>query len=182
MDTRWKHPFTSVLSGATGSGKTVFVKNFLKHLDHMCDTVFERIILYYGAWQSGYKELGANIEFREGLPQTCDWSSDPRPKLVIIDDLMSESSSGKAIVNIFTKGSHHSNLSVIFISQNLFHQGKGQRDISLNAHYIVLFRNLRDRGQISHLSRQVYPDNPQFLTEAYWDATSRPYDYILLDF
>ena len=140
----------------------LFVKNFLKYIDSVSNTSFDRVILYYGEWQSRYRDLGKDIEFREGLPQNTDWVNDPRPKLVIIDDLMRESSSGGAIVNLFTKGSHHNNLSVIFITQNIFHQGKGQRDISLNAQYIVIFRNLRDRAQIRHLARQVYPENSRF--------------------
>ena len=94
---------------------------------------------------------------------------------------MRETSSGGAIVNLFTKASHHNNLSVIFISQNIFHQGRGQRDISLNAQYTVIFRNLRDRAQIRHLARQVYPENPRFLEEAYQDATSQAFGYLLLD-
>ena len=169
------------MSGPTGCGKTVFVKKFLKYIDRLSDTHFERIILYYGEWQSGYIDLGKDVEFREGLPQNTDWLIDPKPKLIIIDDLVRETSFGGAIVNLFTKGSHHNNLSVIFITQNIFHQGKGQRDISLNAQYIVIFRNLRDRAQIRHLARQVYPENPRFLEEAYWDATSQPYGYLLLD-
>ena len=147
----------------------------------MCDTRFERVILHYAEWQNGYRELGEKIEFREGLPQTGDYANDPRSKLVIVDDLMRESSAGGAIVDLFTKASHHNNLSVIFITQNLFHQGKGQRDISLNAQYIVIFRNLRDRAQITHLSRQLCPEDPRFLQEAYWDATSEAYGYLLLD-
>jgi len=122
------------------------------------------------------------IELREGLPRPEDYSSDPfSPKLVIIDDLMRESSLSEVrIVDLFTKGSHHKNLSVILISQNLFHQGRGQRDISLNANYIVVSKNPRDRAQIRHLARQVYPDDPKFLEEAYYDA-SRPHVYLLLD-
>jgi len=82
------------------------------------------------------------IEFREGLPCPEDYSIDPFSlKLVIIDDLMRESSRRRSI-----KGSHHKNLSVILISQNLFHQERGrvQRDISLNANYITVFKNPRD--------------------------------------
>jgi len=94
------------------------------------------------------------IESREGLPRLEDYSSDPlSPKLVIIDDLMKKSSSSEVIVDLFTKGSHHKNLSIILISQNLFHQGRGQRDISLDANYIVVFKNPRDRAQIRHLAR-----------------------------
>jgi len=60
------------------------------------------------------------IEFHEGLPRPEDYSNDPRsPKLMIIDDLMRESSLCDAIVGLFTQGSHHKNLSVILISQNI---------------------------------------------------------------
>jgi len=69
---------------------------------------------------------------------------------------MRESSSSDAIVDLFTKGSHHNNLIVIVISQNLFHQSHEQRDISLNVNYIVVFKNPRDRAQIRHLARQVF--------------------------
>ena len=89
--------------------------------------------------------------------------------------------SGNSVVNLFTKGSHHRNLSVFYLTQNLFHQGPGQRDISLNANYIVVFKNPRDRAQIKHLARQVYPENPLFLQESYLDATSRPHGYLVLD-
>lgn len=135
MDTRWSHPWTAIVAGPTGAGKTVFIRNFLKHIDVMSDTVFERVILYYAEWQNAYKELrvaGAVAEFREGLPQFEDFgANDTRPKLVILDDLMNESSSssaGQNVVNLFTKGSHHRNLSVFFLTQTLFHQGRGQRD------------------------------------------------------
>ena len=37
-------------------------------------------------------------------------------------------------LNLFTRSSHRCNLSVIYIVQNLFHQGKVSRSISLNSH------------------------------------------------
>ena len=181
MDTRWKHPWTSMLCGPTGCGKTEFVKRFLKYIDRMSDTRFQRVIFYYAEWQSGYRDLGKNIEFREGLPRSEDYTNDPRPKLLILDDLMRESSSSSVIVNLFTKGSHHKNISVIFITQNIFHKGKSQRDISLNTKYLVLYKNPRDRAQIQHLARQVYPEDPKFLQEAYLDATRTPHTYLFLD-
>ncbi|XP_071581967.1 uncharacterized protein [Temnothorax nylanderi] len=194
MDVRWKHPWTSIVCGPTGCGKTIFVKTFLRQLSHMSDVRFERVLFYYAEWQEAYRHLQYDareeavpkkkniIEFHEGLPRPEDYSADPlSPKLVIIDDLMRESSSCDAIVDLFTKDSHHKNLSVILISQNLFHHGRGQRDISLNANYIVVFKNPRDRAQIRHLARQVFPNDPKFLEEAYYDATSRPHGYLLLD-
>ena len=37
--------------------------------------------------------------------------------------------------------------------QNLFPKNKETRTISLNAHYMVVFKNPRDKSQISHLTR-----------------------------
>ena len=103
-----------MLSGPTGCGKTVYVQKFLKYIDSVSNTLFDRIILYYGEWQSGYRDLGKDIEFREGLPLSNDWVNDPKPKLIIIDDLMRESSSGGVIVNLFTKGSQPQELERYF--------------------------------------------------------------------
>lgn len=167
-----------MIAGPTSSGKTWFTKNFLKHLDVMSDVHFTRILFYYSEWQPAYKDLGSVVEFHEGLPKHADYSDDVQPKLLILDDLMREAN-GNTVANLFTKGSHHRNLSIIFITQNLFHQG--QREISLNSNYIVVFKNPRDRSQIRYLARQIYPECPQFLQESYLDATRKPHSYLLLD-
>lgn len=160
--------------------KIIFCQKILKHLGKMIDTDFNRIIFYYSEWQNTYLEMGKDVDFHEGLPQASDFSENNKSKLIIIDDLMRESSN-KTVVDIFTKYSHHKNLSVIYLTQNLFHQGKGQRDISLNTHYIVVFKNPRDRSQIQHFARQLYPENSKFIQEAYTDATKIPHGYLLLD-
>jgi len=65
--------------------------------------------------------------------------------------------------------------------QNFFNKNRHMRTISLNAQYIVLFKNPRDSSQFIHLAKQLYPHNSRFAHEAYVDATKRPYGYILLD-
>jgi hypothetical protein len=102
------------------------------------------------------------------------------PKLVIIDDMQSETD--KNMENYFSRGSHHFNLSLIRGIQNVFHQAKGNRDITLNCHYMVLFNNPRDRSQVSSFARQVNPQNTPFVVEAFMDATENPHTYLLFDF
>lgn len=188
MDLRWQHPFSAIVAGPSGSGKSFFVARFVKYSNVMCDTVFENIYWYHSPDLNPDDDISDSdvIQYRQGLPDMRDF--DGTPALVIVDDMMRESSAStaaaagsNAIVDLFTKGSHHRNLSVFFITQNIFHQGRGQRDISLNAHYIVLFKNPRDRAQIKHLARQVYPDDTRFIEEAYTDATRAPHGYLLLD-
>ena len=60
-------------------------------------------------------------------------------------------------------------------------QGKCSRTISLNTHVYVLFHNFRDGSSISTLGRQMYPGNSNVLTEAYKNATSKKYAYLLVD-
>ena len=79
----------------------------------------------------------------------------------MFDDQMIDASKDKRIVSLFTRGSHHRNLSVIYIVQNLFHQGKASGSKSLN-HYLVLFKNPRDKLQILTLAKQMYPGQTDF--------------------
>ena len=94
---------------------------------------------------------------------------------------MVQSSKDKHIADLFTKGSHHRNLFIIYIVQNIFHQGKEMRNISLNAHNIVLFKSPRDKQQVSMLARQVNSGKVQEFMRSYEDATSRPHGYLMLD-
>ena len=99
----------------------------------------------------------------------------------MFDDQMIDASKDKRIVNFFTRGSHHRNLSVIYIVQNLFHQGKGSRSISLNSHYLVLFKNPRDKLQILTLGKQMYPGQTDVFLNQYEEAVKRPFGYLLID-
>jgi len=62
--------------------------------------------------------------------------------LLVIDNLMQETDG--TVANLFTKGSYHRNVSVVFLAQNLFPTNKFTTAMSLNAHYMVLFKNPRD--------------------------------------
>ena len=79
----------------------------------------------------------------------------------MIDDQLQEASNNNQIRNLFTKGSHHRNLSVIYLLQNVFHQGKINQTVSWNCKYLVLFNNPRDKMQIMTLAKQMSPRNTQ---------------------
>ena len=187
MDFRMQHPFTSIVSGMTGSGKSYFVKQLLENIeDTMCPKP-KRILWLYGQDQSLYGELKTNvpsIEFYRGIPPDLDndeFLDTKIPNLIIIDDLMSDCKNDERLTRLFTIGSHHKNLSIIFLVQNLFLQGREMRNISLNTHYFIIFKNPRDNLQISVLARQMYPGKSKFLVEAFEDATACAYGYLFLD-
>ena len=180
MDTRWKHPFTCMVAGPTSCGKTEFVSRLLRHAQEKIDPPPDKVLWFYGEWQDAYAKLKdeLQVEFIEGLPDPN--MLDPQHRnLAVVDDLLSETDA--RVTKLFTKGSHHRNTSVIFISQNLFDKNRENRTISLNSHYIVLFKSPRDVQQVETLARQMYPGNSQFMREAFADATREPYSYLLID-
>lgn len=170
------HPFTCIVAGPTGCGKSNFVTTFIKNADKLCNVGFRKIIWCYAEMQPLYNLN--NVHYCHGLPDISLFDGN-QPELIIIDDLMCETD--ERVVNIFTKGSHHRNISIFYITQNLFHQGKGQRDISLNASYIIYFKNPRDKRQIQYIAQQVCPENSKFIQDAYNDSTNKPYGYLMMD-
>ena len=177
MDVRWQHPFTCMVAGPTQSGKTEFVKQFIRHVESMVTPIPSKIVWSYGEWQPAYQSLLDKVEFVQGLPDLPLYSQEPL--LVVIDDQMH--GVDQRISSLFTKGSHHRNLSVIYIVQNLFDQHKEHRTISLNAHYLVIFKNPRDGSQIVHLAKQMYPGKTHYVRQAFTLATRQPHGYLLID-
>ncbi|GFQ75149.1 uncharacterized protein TNCT_27921 [Trichonephila clavata] len=85
------------------------------------------------------------------------------------------------IAELFTVTSHHSRISVILILQNLFPRTKVMRDISLNAQYIILFKNNRNVGQIQCFARQLYGNKASAFMDAYKKSTQGNFNYLLVD-
>ena len=177
MALKLKHPFTCIVAGPSGSGKTVFTTRLIENTKNMIEPAPDRVLWCYGVYQSFFNET-KNVEFHKGLPNLDVFDGKQRV-LLILDDLMHETDD--RVSQIFTRVSHHKNLSVLYLTQNLFYGSKQNRTISLNSHYVVLFKNARDATQISHLAGQMYPGKSKFMIEAYRDATSNPFSYLLVD-
>jgi len=169
----WQHPFSAIVAGPSGSGKTHFVIKFTENANRVMNPSPLKILYCYGAYQDIFSQL-PQIEFHEGLP---DLELLTARTLLIIDDLMSEAD--QRVTDIFTKHSHHRDVSVMFLTQNLFY--KCARTMNLNAHYLVLFKNPRDASQIAYLARQIFPLKSKFMIESYEDATADPYSYLVVD-
>lgn len=173
-DASLKHPFTMLVSGPTGVGKTVFTQKMLS--SSFFDPPPNRIVWAYSEWQKSYESFP--FTYVKGLENLDEVMAQVEgPQILVVDDLMGEDT--PTLEQWFTKKSHHRNVSVIYIVQNLF--DKQQRTISLNAHYLVLFKNPRDTSQIGVLARQMYPGRSKFMQEAYEDATKETRGYLFVD-
>ena len=126
---RWPIPLRSVsgfnlniraaymVAGMTGSGKTAWVQSLLTQAYRMINLPPERIVRCYSQWQSAYMDLLVtvpNIEFVKGIPTALEQDSYfnvNKRNLIVLDDQMIDAGKDQRIVNLFTRGSHHRNLS-----------------------------------------------------------------------
>ena len=192
----FQHPSTCLIAGPTGCGKTNFVSKIIETLNSESSLIHPtptRIVWVYNEWQPLYEKLMGmkgdklSMEFVKlnngNLNEIYESFTQSEINLLILDDLMSSASTNqkKQILQLFTQGSHHRNLTIFYIVQNLFDQGSSSRAISLNAQYIVVFKNPRDSAQIGYLAQQAFPKSPKFLEEAYQDATRNPHTYLMLN-
>ena len=165
------------------TGKSRLIFKLLGNVQVMIDSPPENIKYFYSEYQDTFAEIKSlvpNFEFIERVPDVIFDSINPKTRnLYIFDDMMGERDS--VIAKLFTKKSDHGNLSVIYIVQNLFHQSKDHRTISLNASYIVLTKNVRDASQVIHLAKQIYPNNVKYFQQAYQMATAEPFSYLFID-
>jgi hypothetical protein len=181
----FKQPFTCIVSGPTGSGKSTFCIELLQNLESLCtERNFDGGIIGCYSERTAVPSqhlatLKRNIQFHEWEPANFN-NAQGRPTLIILDDLLNEVYL-KDVSLLFTKGSHYRNISVILITQNLFHQGRNARDISLNAKCLVILKNVRDKNQFTYRARQVFPEDSDGLYKAYQDATQRLHGYLVVD-
>lgn len=174
-----------LLSGSTGCGKSTFICRLLTDLDASVDTKIEQVVWFYAESNSRPSfppqlEQKLNLKFQKGVPEKFV-NETGGGVLIILDDLMDETGDDERVSQLFTRASHHQQISIILTTQNLFHQGKFFRTISLNSKYIVIFKNPRDSLQALALSKQVYPENSRELNKVYKLATVRPFAFLLLD-
>ena len=173
-------PCSIMISGCTSSGKTTWVKKVLENKDVLFDQPPHNILYCYGAWQPLYEKM-TSIKFHEGLPtkeEIADFA-EGKPSLIVLDDLLADVVKDDFTQALFTRGSHHKNITVLYVTQNAFCQGKCARTISLNCAYLVLFKNPRDVYQIRLMGRQI--GLPLTLPEAYDDCMEYKYGYLVVD-
>jgi len=191
MDLRFKTPSSFLLGGPSQSGKTTFVFNILSNID----TLFanpnckQNVIYFYNVWQPAYelfkprnivKEWINKIPTAEDIKEKTMMYKDNGGSILILDDFAEELD--KNIAELFSVLCHHTNSVVFLMMQNIFSKNKAMRDISLNATYIVLFKNPRDSSQIVHFAKQFAPGKTKDLVKAFHEATDPDYSYMLFDF
>ena len=163
----------------TGSGKTVWLSKLIKYRHEVFHPVPERVIYSYQRYQDIFNTM-EGVQFIQGL-QKLDYDPN-KPTLLICDDQQNSQESLKELEMIYTVDSHHSNMSVIMVTQNLFLRSSQYRTISLNCQYYFIFRSARSTNQVRTLAQQLYTGRGVIdMVTVYKRATSTPFSYVLID-
>ena len=180
MDLRIHCNRTMCMAGPSHSGKTTFVMELLDRRNEVFDCTPNRVVWCFGIYQHA---LNSMLE-QKGYVLHSDIisTSEIQPyDIIVLDDLFHEGKNSQDVTAMFTRAAHHKPCFIIFIMQNLFPPGKDSRTRSLNTHYLVVFKNPRDKSQVEFLARQILPRNPKTLIHIFEAATERPHSYLFLD-
>ena len=171
-------PARIIIAGYSNSGKSELCSNLVEIYHEKFNT-----ILYCGVKSHKLQEnpdINEKLIVSDEILNPFDYTFNG-DTLYILDDCFLEAIESKFVVNAFTKG-RHENISIIFITQNVFFSGKYARSIALNCSHYILMRN-RDLGQIEVLGRQLYGKGKgKEFVEIYKKALSvNTYGYLLID-
>jgi hypothetical protein len=188
IDISFKNASNHLITGATGTGKTVIVYKLLKYKNILFKNPPYKVIYYYSLWQPIFTKLqNENLvdDFFIDIPKKdslCEIlkTYNAGHTLIIFDDLLEQVND--LMSEAFRVYASKFNTSFIFISQNLFHKNPNYRTMSLNAHYIYICKAIRDKSQINHFAKQYSPNRNKPLLDAYDAATKdKPYSFFLVD-
>ncbi len=190
-DLRLKCPFSLILAGPSGSGKTTWVEKLLKEFSLVANggERYRKLLWFSGSnqpelFQCIKNSFDGDSKFFTAIPEHLyEWiEANGQGSTIIIDDLMHEIANMKDIGKLFTRGRSHLNCNVITLWQNIFPKGTEIRNLSLNAQYVVVFKNRRDKSQIQFFAQQVLPRKSKVFLDIFAKATAQPYGYLLCDF
>ncbi len=189
-------PSRLVIAGPTMSGKSTFALKLIQYRNLVYTHPFSRILYalpeeslhLHQTFLAQLREACESIEIIEGLPdiQELHLATEKNShKLLVLDDLMMKAFASTSLLDLITRTSHHSNISVVIVTQSMFLPAKHRLTLIRNCSEKVIFHDKIDQMQLSIVSRQIFPSKPRFLQECfdfiYKNTAKLDLKYVLLD-
>ena len=135
-------------------------KKAVKYKEQLIDKEPNHVLYCYGEINPEIMKLKhQGIELFNGIPTIADILQRPSGMLLILDDLINDVDP-KFLEILYTRGSHHWNVSVITVTQNLF--DKNIKVPRINSHYIILMKNPQGLLQIKTLGTHLFPGKTKY--------------------
>ena len=183
-DTKIKAPFCMTISGQSGAGKSTIAMKLIEKRRELIDIPPKSVLYCYGHYNARIPEIQKmGIKVCSGIPPDDLLEKMPKPLLLIFDDLMLQLNNKREyIAELVTRRSHHSDISILFLVQNLFE--KSYKIVRDNSQYIILLNSPSAALQIRTLGTQLFPgkNGLQYFLSAYKQAVNeRKFGYLVID-
>ncbi|CAB4013526.1 Hypothetical predicted protein [Paramuricea clavata] len=163
------HPFMMTICGPTQSGKTHLMVEIIKDIDKLIIPTPDKLLYLYTAEQPIYEEIKEIVHgnYKTSSLKVCEFYDCTRlgiptienikpllgeRTLLILDDLMVLAMSSKEntdnLNNLASRDSHHLNISVFFVCQNLNYGNGKLRNMRINSMYHLVFNSHTDSRDI----------------------------------
>jgi len=179
------YPFTSMIVGSSGSGKSTWVRDLIKHWNHAVPNSpkLKRLRLVYSVYQDIYDDLISHlepdciVETMSEIPmekfksdEYWEMPNGTGDQILILDDIMARALNNKELAEImetlFTIRSHHNNLALVCCAQDLFRSNQSIRSCLRNTNYLVVTPSFQNMTLLVSLQKQLFAGKPGILTEA----------------
>lgn len=187
--TVFSHPTQIIISGPTKAGKTTLTTQILCNREKMFPEPGLREIYWFYTMESSTERIRdqlLGVNFIQGHPtlhklESMDASV---PKLVVLDDMQDmtdKKSTFEELKKLFTAVSHHCNMSVIFIVQDIY-VNKNMTRLANQAENLLAMCNGASAYQLPKLSNKLFgPGHEPFIRWAMSDVRSHSsHGYLLL--
>jgi molybdopterin-guanine dinucleotide biosynthesis protein len=191
-----------LIAASSKSGKTALVKDILINHYFMFDKPLSEIIWAFHPGSKNdslFNELKAcltvPITFVEGFPEESiktatlfQNTSGDETKCLVLDDIVVTALKRPSFIDLFTVLSHHQNINIIAVLQNLHADTSSQRQIMNNVirnlSYLVLFPDRRQINACKQIARTYFPGEEDKLTLPFKRLIDSKvkYNYMLVDF
>ena len=182
IDVSVKWPFKWCLVGSSGSGKTNFSLQVIRHAHRLFDQVPTKIIIVYKEYQEIYNQFNDHIPtdlFNEDEVDFEEITKENKENLLIIcDDLYYSKKINEVAEHFLIKGRHR-NTSWLVLTQSIFNH-PALKNISRNSSHITMFKSVRLNEPHIFFS-QLRPRTSKVLQDIYSKATEKSYSYLDID-
>jgi len=178
------YPFSAMIVGSSGSGKSTWVRNLIKNWQHAVPNSkgLKRLRLVYSVYQEIYDDLisylssDCIVETMSEIPlekfKSDEYWEMPNgdDQILILDDIMAKALNNRDLAEImetlYTIRSHHNSLALISCAQDLFRSNQSIRSCLRNTNYIIITPSFQNMTLLVSLQKQLFAGKPGILTEA----------------
>ena len=177
-----KKPFSMLVAGSSMAGKTTDILSWLARPEDIFESLYDKILYISGSGMQKIFNSPAlkDVIFSQDIDDLKNLKFLENGTLVILDDLLAEVASDQHLVSICTKVVHHSNVSLIFLSQTVFFNSGPFKILKDNLQYVYV-KQFSAHHKLKFFATQMGLNQREFMIAYEYVVSKYRYGGILID-